>query len=322
MFDIVTMGSATIDTFARSKSKLIKIYDQKGESDLLAFSIGSKVLIDDLHYSCGGGGTNTAAAFARLGTKVAFLGILGKGHNSELVLSILKKHGIDTSLVVRGEGHTGASIILDNIENDRVILTHKGINDHLLIKDIPRFDTQWIYSSSLTGESFNTLAVVAKSAKKRGIRFAFNPSEYQVEQGMENLRPVLRNVDVLILNKTEAKTLTRHEDLKAMFRSIHHEGPSIVAITDGKDGVYVSEGETAFIAPAKPVEVVDATGAGDAFAATFVACLMKKLPISKAMVYGIENSSSVIRKVGAKEGLLTWKQILSRKKVSVKKMDL
>ena len=81
---------------------------------MLAFKTGSKILIDKLKISIGGGGTNTAATFAKFGLKTAYLGKVGKGHNSKLIINELKAYGINTSLLVKSsEGHSGFSIILE-----------------------------------------------------------------------------------------------------------------------------------------------------------------------------------------------------------------
>ena len=70
MYDVITVGSATLDVFARTRfSEIIKIIDPKGETDLLAFPVGTKILIDELDFTTGGGGTNTAVALARLSIK-------------------------------------------------------------------------------------------------------------------------------------------------------------------------------------------------------------------------------------------------------------
>ena len=92
MYDVITVGSATLDVFAKTRfSELIKIIDPKGETDLIAFPSGSKILVDELEFTTGGGGTNTAVAFSRLGHKVAFVGKLGQGTNSEFINKDLKK---------------------------------------------------------------------------------------------------------------------------------------------------------------------------------------------------------------------------------------
>src|SRR3989344_1059516 len=119
MYDVITVGSATLDVFAKTKfSELIKIMDSKGETDLLAYPTGSKILIEELEFTTGGGGTNAAVALSRLGHKTAWLGKLGKDENSDYILKKLKEEKVD-SLAVRGKAYGGYSIILDSIEHDR-----------------------------------------------------------------------------------------------------------------------------------------------------------------------------------------------------------
>ena len=314
MYDVITMGSATIDMFAMTKSKLIKILDSQGETDLLAFSTGTKLLIDELHYSLGGGGTNTAAVFATFGLRTAFLGKVGTGFKSEQVLKRLRGLNVDTRLVFHGKEHTGVSIILDNIERDRVILAHKGVNNNLRMRDFKLSDieTRWIYASSLVGESYETLKKVARHAKKSKIKVAFNPSSYMTEKGIAYLRPVLKNIDVLIFNMHEATLLTKEQKLPEIFRKIHKTGPGIVVITDGKKGVHASDGANSYFVPAKKVKVVDSTGAGDSFAASFISGLMKDKDIPWSMKVGIENASAIIKVIGAKNGLLSWHEACRR----------
>ena len=137
MYDVITVGSATVDVFAKTHfSELIKIIDPKGETDLIAFPSGSKILIDDLEFTVGGGGTNTAVALSRLGHKVGFLGKLGQGTNSDFIHKNLMTEKIDL-LCAHGKGNAGYSVILDSLDHDRTILTYKGINDELKINDVP-----------------------------------------------------------------------------------------------------------------------------------------------------------------------------------------
>jgi ribokinase len=310
MYDVITFGSATVDIFAQTKSKLIKIMDSNSETDLLAFSTGSKLLIDELGYTLGGGGTNTAAAFSSLGLKVAFIGKVGSGFNGKLIMHHLKKNEIDTRFVKRCKDHTGVSIILDNIEKDRVILAHKGANDHLTTRDfkLSQLKTGWIHSSSLVGESFKTLIKVGEYAKRNNIGLSFNPSSYMTEKGIFYLRPVLRNTDVLIFNLHEATLLTKEEKLTSIMRKLLSLGPRIIVITDGKRGVHTTDSKHMYSLPARKVKAKDTTGAGDAFAASFLAGMIRKKPIEWCLRMGVENAASIIQSIGAKNGLMGWNQ--------------
>ena len=312
MYDVITVGSATVDVFAKTHfSELIKIIDPKGETDLLAFPSGSKILIDELEFSTGGGGTNTAVALSRLGHKVAFLGKLGQGTNSDFIHKNLVKEKIDL-LCAHGKGNAGYSIILDTLEHDRTIFTHKGINDDLKNKDIPykKLKTKWFYFSAMMEESFRTLEKLAKFAQQNRIKIAFNPSTYLAEKGFNHLKQILGRTELLVLNKEEACLLAGKDSVENLLLKLRSFGPKIVAVTDGKNKLYVIDGGQIYVCLPPPVKIVDATGAGDAFAASFLSGLMRKNDIEFAIGLGITNAQSVVAHYGAKNILLTYKETI------------
>ena len=96
MFDVICVGSSTVDVFAKTKySELIKIVDHKGEEDLLAYPTGSKILMEELDFTTGGGGTNVAVSLTKLGIKASYLGCMGKDTNAVLVMDALKKFKVE-----------------------------------------------------------------------------------------------------------------------------------------------------------------------------------------------------------------------------------
>jgi ribokinase len=312
MYDVITVGSATIDVFAKTHfSELIKIIDPKGETDLLAFPSGSKILIDELEFSTGGGGTNTAVALSRLGHKVAFIGKLGQGTNSDFIHKNLAGEKIDL-LCAHGKGNAGYSVILDTLEHDRTIFTHKGINDDLRNKDIPykKLKTKWFYFSAMMGESFKTLEKLAKFAQQNKIKIAFNPSTYLAEKGFNHLRQIISRAELLVLNKEEACLLAGKGHVESLLLRLRSFGPKIAAITDGKNRLYVADDKFVYVCMPPPVKIVDATGAGDAFAASFLSGLMRKNDIEFAIKLGIANAQSVVAHYGAKNILLEYKEII------------
>ena len=321
MYDVITVGSATIDVFARTKfSELIKIIDPKGEKDFLAFPSGSKILIDELEFTTGGGGTNTAVALARLGHRVAFLGKLGFGTNSDFIINNLKNEKVNL-LCVRGKGHTGYSVILDTLEHDRTILTHKGINDELRHTEVPykKLKTKWFYFSAMMGESFHTLERLAEFAQQNKIKVAFNPSTYLAEKGGRHLRHIINATELLVLNKEEAGLLVGSDTMEGLLFKLKGLGPKIVVITDGKNKLFVIDDSYIYSAFPPPVKIVDATGAGDAFAASFLSGIMRKNDIKFAIKLGIVNAQSVVSHYGAKDILLTFKEAMKGvKKIKVK----
>jgi len=312
MYDVITVGSATIDVFARTHfSELIKIIDPKGETDLLAFPSGTKILIDDLEFTTGGGGTNTAVALSRLGHKVGFIGKLGEGTNSDFIHKVLAKEKIEL-LCSHGKGNTGYSVILDTLEHDRTILTHKGVNDELKIKDIPfkKLKTRWFYFSAMMGESFHTLERIAEFARQKNIKVAFNPSTYLAEKGKNHLKQILSGTELLVLNKEEACLLVDKDEMEGLLFRLKGLGPRIVTITDGKKDLFVMDDKYIYSAFPPPVKIIDATGAGDAFAASFLSGIIRKKDIEFAIRLGIINAQSVVSNYGAKNVLLDYKKAL------------
>ena len=321
MYDVITVGSATLDVFARTKfSELIKIIDPKGETDLLAFPSGTKILIDELEFTTGGGGTNTAVALTRLGHKVAFLGKLGEGTNSDFIRKNLAKEKIKL-LCAHGKGIAGYSVILDTLEHDRTILVYKGVNDELRHDEIPykKLKTRWFYFSAMLNESFHTLERLAEFAQQHKIKVAFNPSTYLAEKGSKYLHHIISRTELLVLNKEEAGMLVGQDSMEGLLFKLKGLGPKIVVITDGKNDLYVMDEKFIYCAKPPVVKVVDSTGAGDAFAASFLCGILRKNDVEFAIKLGIVNSISVISHYGAKNILLSYNEAMKgMKKLKVK----
>ncbi len=311
MYDIITVGSATVDVFAHTKSELIKIKTSSSEEDLIAYPSGSKILIKELRFTIGGGGTNSAVSLARLGHKVAYLGSLGNDENGRRILDLLKKEKLDFIGVLSKE-ITGYSIILDSIEHDRTILTYKGANDKLKFSGInlKKLKTRWFYFSSMISESFKTLEKLAEFAEKNKIKIAFNPSTYLAEKGKNYLKKILIRTTILILNNEEASLLVGKNNIKTTLKKLYELGPRIVVITNGKKPIHAYDGKNIYALMPNKIKVIESTGAGDAFASSFLSGIIKKNDVKFALKMGLANSESVITHPGAKNRLLNYKEIL------------
>ena len=329
MYDVITVGSSTVDVFAKTKtSELIKIYNSSGETNLLVYPTGSKILVEELNFTTGGGATNTAVCLARMGHKVACISKMGTGSNSSKVIRHLKKDKIDTSLMVRNKkGKTGYSIILDSRNHDRTILAFNGSNNDLKYREInlKKVKTKWFYFSTQLEESYNTQVKLAKFAEKNNIKIMFNASEYLVKKGSNFLKEILVRTEILVLNRDEARILCIGNDIRDLMSKIHSLGPKIVVITDGKKSFYVSDGDFLYSGKPNKCTVVETTGAGDAFAATFLSGLLKKDDIEFAIKLASVNSESVIQHHGAKNKLFTYNEAMKqikKNKLKIKKKKL
>jgi ribokinase len=308
-YDIITIGSATVDVFINTESSQTEILNIHHHKDI-AYQLGSKILINDLHFFVGGGGTNTAVAFSRFGLKTAYLGKIGKDNNGKSIIDCLIKEKVD---FIGNYGNiSGYSIILDSVADDRTIFAYKGCNDSLKVTDFKfeNVSSKWIYMSSMMKDSFTTQKRIAEYAKKKNIKIAYNPSLYSAKKGSRYLNSILKNTHILILNKEEAQAITRDptDNVYNLLFELSKFGPKIAIITDGNKGAhcYNSVEEIVYSAKPKKVHIVETTGAGDAFASGFVAGIIMGKSISTSLKLGMLNAESVIGSLGAKNILLNY----------------
>jgi ribokinase len=312
MYDVITVGSSTVDTFAKVESELIKIKTVHHTEELIAYPSGSKLLISDLKFFSGGGGTNTAVSLSRLGLKVGYIGKVGSDNNSKLILDQLKEEKIDF-LGRKTEGVSGYSIILDSLEGDRTILAFKGVNNDLDFSEInlKKLKTKWFYFSSMVDRSFSMLEQLAVFAQDNDIKIAFNPSNYLAEKGAHYLKEVLSRTSLLILNKEESSLIAGKLDIPELIKALMKLGPKQVVITDGKRGAYTINGSFLYQVVPTGVKASETTGAGDAFASTFLAGVIKKKEVEYSLRMASRNAESVIQLQGAKNGLLKSRALLT-----------
>ena len=282
-FDVVTFGSAVIDAFVSTKQSGGKI----------EYKAGSKILVDDLRFDVGGGATNSAVAFARLGLKTGCVCKVGDDNNGEDVLRMLKDEGVKF-LGKRVKGRTGYSVILDSKGGARTILTYKGPGNSVSLRDVGKFNAKWLYFSSVLGDSFRTQVRLARRVKRKGGKLAFNPSEYLIRA--LDISELLKMSDIVVLNKEEFELVVKKYG--AGFCS------GVVVVTDKNERIVCyADGKEYFLKPHK-VRVVERTGAGDAFASGFVGGVIVGLSIEKCLKLGLAEGESVLRYFGAKNNLI------------------
>lgn len=305
MFDVITVGSSAIDAFIHTDSNQTEIINIHNHIDV-AYPLGAKILLRELEFFTGGGGTNSAVAFSRLGLKTGFIGRVGNDINGDIILEELKKENV--TFLGYKKGISGYSVVLDAVASDRTIFTFKGCNDDLSYRKIKIPETRWFYFSSMMNKSFNTLKKMSYYANIHNIKIAFNPSLYLAKKEAWRLKPVIRNTEILIFNKEEALAFLG-KNIDNIFRllyEVYKLGPKIVVITDGKNGVTCLDSAEGYFYSVKPVKlkIKETTGAGDAFASGFVAAKIRGKNTEYALRLGMLNAESVITHKGAKNILL------------------
>lgn len=308
MHDIIVIGSSTRDVFLSSDElKVIKSEEFTVGQGLCA-GFGSKVEVQKIVFSTGGGATNAAVTFARQGLNTACVSVVGKDFNGQEVLRELKSEGVDTKYCAEHEDDfTGYSTILVGRDGERTILSYKGEGQHFDIARIPfeDFSSKWMYISSLGGH-LDVLEACVKWATTKEVKLAINPGGKDLTHGLKKLQPLLKYFSVVMMNQEEAAQLTgiSFDDEKKLFAFMDDIIGGVFVMTKGRDGVVVSDGKHIYRSGIPDSPVVERTGAGDAFNSAFVAEYIRSGDITKAIQLGTANASSVVAQYGPKAGIL------------------
>ncbi len=323
MYDVITIGTATRDTFLKSKAfKVIKDSEHLKKLDFptgeaQCFALGSKIEVDDWIVTGGGGAANAAVTCARQGLRTACIAVVGADESGEIIFNELKKEGIAPWLIEDNKKNTASSVILLNEGGERTILNYRGASEDLKKNDIPfgKLKTKWLYV--VPGRiPLPVITTIVAHAKKEGARIAINLSKFYIEKGVSALASLLKQCDVVIVNREEAAALTGRdfEDQKAIFTAFDELVQGLAVVTDGGNGVKVSDGKTIWASPVFPEKkLIDRTGAGDAFGSGFISVLahakkaIQENVIARAIRIGSANATSVVESVGAQGGILTEK---------------
>lgn len=299
---IVSIGKATQDVFLLSSSSF-EPHEHKGVL-YEQLPLGQKLDLDDVVFATGGNATNAAVTFARQGLHSRYVWFIGKDVASEVILQDLDHEGVDTQGVMQDEAYRASySAILLASSGERTILNYRGA------KTAPNYaldlslleGADWLYVSSLA--DIDLLAKVVNYATTHKIKVMLNPAGVELQQP-DKLRPLLEDVEVLIANKEETQLIVEGESLEELARHGHHYCP-VVIVSDGPNGAVATDGKTILKAGMyENVPVVDRTGGGDAFGSGFLSQWSQGKSLKEAMVFASANSTSVVTKIGAKEGIL------------------
>lgn len=305
-YDVISFGSAILDVSLKSPDIWIEKTKRLKSGLAIAAPYGEKCEIESLVFSSGGGGTNTAVGFSRLGLKAAVVARCGWDFAGRIIRAELKKENVADEFLVQAETEaTDYSTILIGPDGDRTIFVYRGgTRLEISVIDFQKINSFWFYISSLEG-NIELISKLIMFAKENNIKVAVNPGRRELGQ-KSDLLPLLKGVDVLIVNQEEAASLAGIAVFDSkLFRRTALVSDGIVAVTRGDKGAIVfDEKDRMLIADAFEIEMVDATGAGDGFGSGFVAGMARGMGLEKSLKLGLANGASVVTKVGAKAGLI------------------
>lgn len=265
-----------------------------------------ETLIADRHVTGPGGkGANQAVAAARLGASVAMIGMVGDDAEGRDLLSLLADEGVDTTGVgVISEARTGLALITVDVDGENTIVGSSGANMRLTPEDVKRHRDLIADAAVVIAQlEVPVESVEAAAGLTEGV-FCLNPAP---------ARPLpselVGMVDVLVPNRTELGLLAdmpepvSQSDVVAALGRLGHGGSTVVTL--GADGALLaSAGEVRVFSP-HPVEVVDTTGAGDAFCGALAVELSRRDDVASAVAVAVVAGALAVTRLGAQSALPT-----------------
>lgn len=247
--------------------------------------------------SGGGSAANTIYALAKMGFSCGYLGKVGKDEKGNFLLEDLNKVGVDTHKVKRDK-KSGVCLVLLGKSKDRSIIVLPNANDTLVFSELDTDyinEAEFLHMSSFLGKiPFEAQKQIAGETKAK---ISFNPGEPHATKGLKELTPILKHTFILFLSQKEAEILTG-KDYKKGAKALLSYGIEVIACTLGEKGSYLLSRKEEFEAPPEKVEAVDTTGAGDVYAAGFLAGLLKKLSLSECARLATKTAAQSIKGYG------------------------
>jgi sugar/nucleoside kinase (ribokinase family) len=309
--DIIGIGNAIVDVLARADDAFLSEHDlHKGamrligadEAEALYAAMGPGV------ESSGGSAANTCAVAAALGARVGYLGKVAADPLGEVFAHDIRAAGVHfPTPPLDGDVSTARCLILVTPDGQRTMNTFLGAAVHFAETDADAAEVARAGILYLEGYLFDPPAAqaafraAARAAHAAGRRVALTLSDpFCVHRHRDAFREFVRTeTDILFANEAEILALYETEDFAEAARRAAEE-VSLAALTRSERGsVLLSEGARHEIA-APPTEVVDTTGAGDAYAAGVLAALARGLDLSECGRWGSVAAAEVIGHFGAR----------------------
>lgn len=278
---IVVVGSLNLDFVVQASR-----FPKKGET----------LMGDNSTISFGGKGANQAVCAAKLGAEVSMIGCLGNDGNGKLMLENLEKFQIDTKNINIVE-HTSSGIAQITIaDNDNTIIIVSGANAHVCEKDIDEAKNTILSADIVMLQleiPLSTVQYVIDLCYEHNIKTILNPAPAcDLDMNM------IEKVTYLTPNEIEVEQI-----FKDTIEHILPKYPNKIVMTAGSRGVYYHDGKQIRNVACKKVDVVDTTGAGDAFNGAFAYAIAQGKDIAGAITFGNIIAGISIGNLGAQSSM-------------------
>jgi sugar/nucleoside kinase (ribokinase family) len=263
-------------------------------------------LVEQIKVTAAGSAGGAALVMAKLGAGVRSAGAIGTDAAGDMLLALLERDGVDTSLLLRRDDvQTSASVLPIRPDGSRPAFHVVGANATYGPGDVDWHAIGDATHLHLGGPEFmggEAAAQILRAARERGITTSADilaPGDSGI---FDWIAPALGELDYLLPNEEQVLGFTGEDDLVAGARALLGHGVGCVAATRGADGAVVVSADAVEEVPAYAVDVVDTTGCGDAFSAGFLRGLSLGRSHRDAATLGCAAAALVAQGLGSDHG--------------------
>jgi sugar/nucleoside kinase (ribokinase family) len=281
---------------------------------------GELLVTDDFLMGAGGCAANVAVVLSKLGVGSRVVGKVGSDSFGDFVISALAGFGIDVSFIGRSEAMgTAKTVIVPVAGEDRRYIHTVGANADLTGQDFSAAAMSGVDVVYLGGylvlPGLRPRAVVElfDAAHRAGAHTLLDvvlPGDTHASR--DDLRSILPSVDFFLPNVDEARQLTGEQDPERQAACFNEAGAETVVITMGAEGLLVRTATSIRLLAAPSVEVVDGSGAGDAFAAGLIVGILEGWPLERSLGFACEVGALACTALGCSAGIPDREQVLQR----------
>ena len=316
MKSILGMGNALTDILAvlPDDTFLKEFHLPKGSMQHVDMATGDKIWQTlkpmGVQYVAGGSAANTITGTAIFGMESGFIGKVGDDELGHLFRSDQEQYGIRSTLF-KGVNSSGRAMVFITAPNaERTFAVYLGAALELCPDDLkPEYfqGYDYFHIEGYLVQNQNLIRKAVEMAKEAGCIISLDMASYNVVESNEAfLHDIVdKYVDIVFANESEAKAFTRMEPREALDELARHCDIAVVKI--GKDGSMLKSGDEYHFIEAWPADTIDATGAGDTYAAGFLYAHSLGMPLKVCGEVGSIIAAKVVEVIGTKIDIPRWK---------------
>jgi sugar/nucleoside kinase (ribokinase family) len=254
----------------------------------------------------GGAAGNVASWLTKTEAQATIVGHVGNDAAGSALVTEFDLLGVRHHNLVVDEGRSGVVVVLVDPTGERTMFPDNGANSGLHLGDLPELDEyDAVYISGyspLDPLSLHGIKEMITKVREQELPIYFDPASVggMKEVAIDEVQSWLPLMNVLLLNEEEAIYLSGHSDIELALDELLQKCQTVVIKRGSHGAVGKSRGGESISVPAIPVDVVDTTGAGDAFAAGFISHFTTHHDLTRALLAGVEIAALNVAIVGAR----------------------